>query len=365
MAQNAQESPQGPFMILAVNPGSTSTKVAVYQDEEKLLEESVRHSKTELDNCGSVPNQKELRKQIVLKVLQEHGLRLQQMDAVVGRGGLIDPIDSGTYTINERMLDDLVHSEAGVHASSLGGRIAWELGEEASAPSFVVDPIVVDELDPYAKLTGWPGIERRSIFHALNQKTIARMCAQDMGRQYEDCRFIVAHMGGGITVGAHRYGRIIDVNDALSGEGAFTPERTGAVPALPLIELCFSGSYTKEEMIDKVTKTGGMTGYLGTNDLRRCERLIREGDEYAALILESMAYQVCKEIGAMVAALEGRVDAIILTGGLAHSNRFVSSIKQRVALIAPVKVYPGEDEMRALAAGALRVLRGQEQALEY
>jgi butyrate kinase len=247
----------------------------------------------------------------------------------------------------------------------LGAIMAYEVGKRLKIPAYVVDPIVVDELDQYAKLTGFPGIERKSIFHALNQKAVARLCAEDMGEPYENCRFIVAHMGGGITVGAHRYGRVIDVNDALSGEGAFTPERTGAVPAIPLIDLCFSGAYTRQELVDIVTKKGGMTAYLGTNDLSKCEKLIKEGDEYAALVLESMAYQVSKEIGAMSAVLEGRVDAIILTGGLAYSNRFTGSIKQRVGLIAPVKVYPGENEMPALVKGALRVLRGEEQAIDY
>lgn len=209
-----------------------------------------------------------------------------------------------------------------VHASAFGGILAYTIAKEQGIPAYVVDPVVVDELEQNAKLTGFPGIERKSIFHALNQKSVARRCAQDMGLEYENGRFIVAHMGGGITVGAHRYGRVIDVNDALSGEGAFTPERTGAVPAVPLIHLCFSGEYTEQELVDKITRKGGMTAYLGTHDLRKCERLIKEGDEYAVLVLESMAYQISKEIGAMFAVLEGRVDAIVLTGGLAYSTRF-------------------------------------------
>lgn len=353
------------YRILAVNPGSTSTKVAVFENETLIVDEVVRHAKGDLAGFQSVVEQKDLRSAVVLDVLRAHGVELDSLDAVVGRGGLIDPIDSGTYVINKRMMDDLIDSAAAVHASALGGIIAEEIGRAAGVPSYVVDPVVVDELDQNAKLTGFPGIERRSVFHALNQKAIARRCAAEMGTTYENGRFIVAHMGGGITVGAHRYGRVIDVNDALSGEGPFTPERTGGIPALPLIRLCFSGAYTEKELIDIVTKTGGMMAYLGTNDLRKCERLIKEGDEYAALVLESMAYQVSKEIGAMTAALEGRVDAIILTGGLAYSNRFTGCIKQRVGLIAPVKAYPGEDEMRALAEGALRVLRGEEMAVEY
>lgn len=353
------------YRILAINPGSTSTKVAVFENGELVVEDVVRHAKEDLAGFENVIDQKSLRSAVVLELLKRHGLEVGSLDAVVGRGGLIEPIDSGTYVINSRMLRDLIHSSAAVHASALGAIIAEEIGREAGVPSYVVDPIVVDELEQSAKLTGFPGIERRSVFHALNQKAIARRCAAEMGMSYENGRFIVAHMGSGITVAAHRYGRVIDVNDALSGEGPFTPERTGGIPALPLIRLCFSGAYTEKELVDIVTKSGGMTAYLGTNDLKKCEKLIKEGDEYAALVLESMAYQVSKEIGAMTAVLEGRVDAIILTGGLAYSNRFTGCIKQRVGLIAPVKAYPGEDEMRALAEGALRVLRGEEPAVEY
>ncbi|MFZ5975184.1 MAG: butyrate kinase [Bacillota bacterium] len=350
--------------ILVINPGSTSTKVAVFEDETLLKETVARHTRHELDACKSVAGQMNLRLNIVERFLEKAGISLDALSAVVGRGGLVEPIDSGTYTVNEAMLRDL-QATASEHAASLGGIIASVIGERAGIPAFVVDPVVVDEMDQYAKLTGLPGIERRSVFHALNQKAVARRCAKDMGVLYENSRFIVAHMGGGITVGAHRYGRVIDVNDALSGEGPFTPERSGSVPAAELIRLCYSGAFTEQEMLDKVSKSGGMQAYLGTNDLRKCERLIKEGDAYAALVLESMAYQVSKEIGAMVAVLEGRVDAIILTGGLTYSDRFTGCIKQRVSLIAPIMVYPGEDEMLSLALGALRVLRGERKAIEY
>ena len=353
------------FRILVINPGSTSTKVSVYENEEELVSATIRHQRSELDKAGGVIAQKGMRTACVMDFLNENGIALDSLDAVAGRGGLLEPIESGTYIVNDRMLGDLIGASAEVHASALGGIIAREIGDAASLPSYVVDPIVVDELAQVAKLTGIPGIERRSVFHALNQKAVARRCAADMGRSYEDCRFIVAHMGGGVSVGAHRYGRVVDVNDALSGEGPFTPERCGAVPALPLIEMCFSGAYTEQEIKDMVLKTGGMYAYLGTNDLFKCERLIMEGDEYAALVLESMAYQVSKEIGSMVAALEGRVDAIILTGGMARSARFTGCIKQHAGLIAPVKLYPGEDEMLALTQGALRVLRGEERAVAY
>jgi len=353
------------YRILVVNPGSTSTKVSLFENEQEIFTDIVRHARSELDACGGISNQKGLRLDCILTILKKNNISLDSLNAVVGRGGLIDPIDSGTYHINQRMLDDLFKTAAQTHASSLGGIIAAEIGKVHDLPCYVVDPVVVDEMEQVAKLTGFPGIERTSIFHALNQKAVARQCAADMGMQYEDGRFVVAHMGGGITVGAHRYGRVVDVNDGLSGEGPFTPERTGAVPVQSIIALCFSGAYTQRELEDIITKAGGMYAYLGTNDLRKCERLIKEGDEYAALVLESMAYQVSKEIGSMFVALEGRCDAIILTGGLAYSTRFTGCIKQHTGLIAPVKIYPGENEMLALAQGALRVLRGQEEAIEY
>ncbi|MCL2270667.1 MAG: butyrate kinase, partial [Treponema sp.] len=269
------------------------------------------------------------------------------------------------YTINEKMLEDLHSATAAIHASALGAIIASEIAAALAVSAYVVDPIVVDEMDRNAKLTGMPGIERSSVFHALNQKAIARRLAAQLGKPYENARFIVAHLGGGITIGAHRYGRVIDVNDALAGEGPFTPERTGAVPLVPIINMCYSGEYTQAEMIEKVTKNGGMKAYLGTGEEMEVQKMIYDGDEFAALVLDSMAYQVSKEIGAMTAVLEGLVDAIILTGGLAHSNRFTGAIKQRVDKLAPVHVFPGEDEMLALASGVLRVLKGEEKAAHY
>lgn len=357
--------PDTVYRILGINPGSTSTKIAVFDNEDLILEHTFRHSRAELDRFASVFDQKDMRKDLILSLLEENQLPIHSFSAIVGRGGLLQPIESGTYLVNDHMIHDLVDSVDIVHASAFGAIIAAEIAEIAGVKAYVVDPVVVDELDSCARLTGMPGLERRTIFHALNQKSVARRCARDMGKKYEDCRFIVAHMGGGVTIGAHRYGRVIDVNDALSGEGAFTPERTGSIPAVGVIKMCFSGAYTEQELIDKVTKNGGMQAYLGTNDLRKCEKMIREGDEFATLVLDSMAYQICKEIGAMYAVLEGRVDAIILTGGLSYSNRFTGAIKNRVDRLAPVKVYPGEDEIRALVEGTLRVLRGEEPAMDY
>jgi butyrate kinase len=297
--------------------------------------------------------------------MEEAGIDLKSVDAVAGRGGLLKPIDSGVYIINERMLEDLHSATAAIHASALGAIIASEIAVPLSVPAYVVDPVVVDEMDRNAKLTGIPGIERTSIFHALNQKAIARRLAAELGKPYENARFIIAHLGGGISVGAHRYGRVIDVNDALAGEGPFTPERSGTIPVLPIINMCFSGEYTQTEMFEKIVGKGGMRAYLGTSDEDEVQKMINNGDEFAALVLDSMAYQVSKEIGAMTAVLEGLVDAIILTGGLAHSIRFTGAIKQRVDKLAPVYVFPGEDELLALASGVLRVLRGKERPAHY
>ena len=352
------------FRILAINPGSSSTKFGLYDDGLCILVKNIRHDAALLTK-GSVLNQKEYRRNCIMQSLEAYGVDCSSIDAIAGRGGLLKPIESGVYTINEKMLEDLHSATAAIHASALGAIIASEIAAALAVSAYVVDPIVVDEMDRNAKLTGMPGIERSSVFHALNQKAIARRLAAQLGKPYENARFIVAHLGGGITIGAHRYGRVIDVNDALAGEGPFTPERTGAVPLVPIINMCYSGEYTQAEMIEKVTKNGGMKAYLGTGEEMEVQKMIYDGDEFAALVLDSMAYQVSKEIGAMTAVLEGLVDAIILTGGLAHSNRFTGAIKQRVDKLAPVHVFPGEDEMLALASGVLRVLKGEEKAAHY
>ena len=353
------------FFILVINPGSTSTKLAIYENEAVRFQESIRHDSGEFDQCAKTLDQKPIRLKYVHDFLSRSGICKGALSAVVGRGGLIQPIDSGTYLVNEKMKRDLMDDFASVHASSLGGLIAADIGEEYGVPAYVVDPVVVDEMEPYARLTGFPGVERKCAFHALNAKAAARKCAAELKMNYEDGRFVVAHMGGGITVGAHRYGRVIDVNDAIAGEGAFSPERCGGVPLEPVIDMCFSARLEKKAMMAIINKRGGMLAYLGTNDLTRVEKMIRDGDEYAALVVDSMAYQVSKEIGAMIAALEGRANAIILTGGLAYSVRFTGAIKQRVDHLAKVFTYPGEDEMSALNMGALRVLRGTQKLLEY
>ncbi len=355
----------GAFKILVINPGSTSTKISVFEDEEEILKENIHHSKEELEPFEKIVDQYEFRKKIILETLQKKGFDLRQLSATVGRGGLLRPIPGGTYRVNERMLHDLRIGLQGEHASNLGGILAHEIAKPLGIPAFIVDPVVVDEMEPIAKLSGLPEIERRSIFHALNQKAVARQAAADMGKKYEEVNFIVVHLGGGISVGVHRKGRVVDVNNALNGDGPYAPERAGGLPVWDAMKLALSGKYTEQELKKKLAGKGGVVAYLGTNDMREVEERVKAGDEKARLVFEGMAYQVAKEIGAGATVLKGQVDAIIITGGLARSDMFVGWVKERVSFIAPVKVYPGEDEMRALAMGVLRVLRGEEEAKEY
>jgi butyrate kinase len=355
----------GVYRIMAINPGSTSTKFGIYDNETCILTKTVRHDEELLAGCEKIFDQEELRVAGIKESLEAAGIPLLALDAMAGRGGIVKPIESGVYSVNEKLLEDCHTESAALHASCLGAIIASKIAVPLGIPSYIVDPVVVYEMEPITRLSGVPGIERISIFHALNQKAVARRIAAELGKPYENTRLVVAHMGGGCSVGAHRYGRVIDVSDGLSGEGPFTPERSGAIPAMPIIDMCFSGEYTREEMKQKMVGKGGVRAYLGTSDIEEVLRMINEGDEYAALVIDSMAYQTAKEIGAMIAVLEGRVDAIILTGGLAYSVRFTGAIKQRVDSLAPVHVYPGEDEIWALAGGVLRVLRGMEKAKQY
>ena len=372
-AKNAEKAPEikappkkaGTFRIMAVNPGSTSTKFGIYDDETCLFSKTVRHDAEALAKCGSIIDQKELRAENIKQYLKTAEIELSSLDAVAGRGGIIKPIESGVYSINDAMLADCRTESAMMHATCLGAIIASEIAKPLGLPAFIVDPVVVYEMEPVTRLTGIPGIERINAFHALNQKAVARRIAAELGKPYESFRFVIAHMGGGCSIGAHRYGRVIDVSDAILGEGPFTPERAGAVPVMPIIDMCFSGEYTKAEVKALMLGKGGVKAYLGTNDITEVLKMIDSGDEFAALVFDSMLYQTAKEIGAMVVALDGRVDAIILTGGLAYSPKITGAIKQRVDRLAPVIVYPGEDEIWALAGGALRVLRGVEAVRQY
>ena len=353
-------------LILAVNPGSTSTKFALYKGEELLFEKTLRHSRTEIEVYKRIIDQMSFRHDLIMKDLEGEKTDLSGIAAVVGRGGLINPIESGIYEVNSLMKEHLTEAHNGEHASNLGALIADEIAKDLpAAKAYIVDPVVVDEMEPVARLSGHPLITRRSIFHALNQKAVARIYAASLGRQYEDMNLVIAHMGGGISVGAHRKGRVVDVNNALNGDGPYTPERSGGLPAWQLAELCFSGRYTLQEVKSMITGKGGMVAYLGTNNFMEiCEKAAR-GDREAQAIREGSSYQVAKEIGAMVAVLEGEVDAIILTGGLAYQKEHVESITSMVQKFAPVIVYPGEDELKALAFNGYLAVTGRITVKEY
>jgi butyrate kinase len=356
---------QETFRLLTINPGSTSTKIAIFDNEKPVMEQILRHSNEELAPYPTVLEQYKFRKDVILDTLNENGINITKLSAVVGRGGLLKPIESGTYRVNEKMLEDLRNTVKGQHASSLGAIIASEIAGQLGIPAFIVDPVVVDEMDDIARVSGMPEISRISIFHALNQKAVARRAASDLGKRYEELNLIIAHMGGGVSVGAHRNGRVIDVNNALNGEGPFSPERTGGLPVSGLVELCYSGKYTLAETMKKIAGKGGLVAYLGTNDGREVVKRIEAGDKEAELIYKAMAYQIAKEIGACAAVLEGKIDAICLTGGLAYDKILVGWIKERIEFLGDVRIYPGEDEMIALAQGGLRVLRKEEEAKEY
>lgn len=350
---------------LVINPGSTSTKIAVFEDDRILFEKTLRHSVEDMSRYNHIIDELDFRKEIIMETLKDNHFELKQLSAVVGRGGLLKPIPSGTYEINDSMIKDLKECDMGQHASNLGGILASEIAKECNISSFIVDPVVVDELEPIARLTGHPRFERISIFHALNQKAVGRKAAAELGKSYNDCNLIIAHLGGGISVGAHSKGRVIDVNNALDGEGPFSPERSGTLPVGDVVKLAFSGKVTLDEMKKMIKGNGGLTAYLGTNNAKLVGDMCQEGDENARLIYEGMAYQVAKEISANAAVLCGEVDAIVITGGIAYDRQFVTWIEKRVSFISKVIVYPGEDELTALAEGGLRILRGEEEAKIY
>lgn len=349
-----------PYNILTVNPGSTSTKIALFEEDKQVFIKTIRHSAEEIGKFPNISSQFSFRKELILSELKQAGMDIRKVDAIVGRGGLIKPIESGVYEVNSAMLHDMEVPVMGEHASNLGGLIAYhlarELGPEVKA--FIADPVVVDELSPLARISGHPDIPRVSIFHALNQKSIARIHAATIGRKYEELNLIIAHMGGGVSVSAHRQGKVIDTNNALDGDGPFSPERSGGLPAGALVKLCFSGTKTQNEIKKMLCGAGGFVGYLHTNNTIEIIEKAASDPEWE-LLLEGMCYQIAKEIGAMACVLEGKVDAILLTGGIAHAPRVTDAIAGRVRFIAPVKVYPGEDEMRALAQNGLMVLKGE------
>jgi butyrate kinase len=357
--------------VLAINPGSTSTKVAVYDGETPRFVRTLHHPADEIAQFAHVADQYAFRRDAVLSLLRQEGVALDTLSAVVGRGGILGPVPSGTFRVNDKMLYEMRHPVGREHASNLGPIIAHEIGSQVGVPSYIVDPVSVDEFDPLARIAGLPEIERKSLSHALNLKATARRAAQDLGRPYEAINLVGVHLGGGITVSAHRRGRMVDVNQALDGTGPFSPERSGGLPVGDVVRMCYAVPPYEDvhlaygEMFKKIAGQGGLVAHLGTNDATEVERRIDAGDERARLIYEAMAYQIAKEIGLMATVLKGDVDAIYLTGGLAHSQRLLGWVVERTAWIAPVLTYPGEDEMLSLALGALRVLRGEETAQEY
>ena len=349
---------------LIINPGSTSTKIGVFEDETLLFEETLRHSTEEIAQYASIVDQKDFRKNIITNLLASKDFDIKSLDVVVGRGGMLKPIPGGTYAVTDALLADLKIGVQGQHASNLGGIIAREIGDEIGVPSYIVDPVVVDELMPVARYSGVPEFPRVSIFHALNQKAVAKRYAKEQGVPYESLNLIVVHMGGGVSVGAHEKGRIIDVFNALDGDGAFSPERAGGVPSGALIKMCFSGKYTEKEVYSKIVGKGGFNAYLGTNDMREVSKMALE-DPKAAEIKGAFLLQVAKDIGSMACVLKGKVDQIIVTGGIAYGKDVVAALEESAGFIAPFTVYPGEDELLALAQGALRVMNGEEAVKEY
>ena len=353
-------------LILAINPGSTSTKFSLFEEANLIFEKTLRHSPEELNHFEKITDQFHFRKDLIMNELSERKIDLARIAAVVGRGGLVKPIESGIYKVNQKMKDDLTAGISGQHASNLGGLIANDIASSlCCAEAYIVDPVVVDEMQPFARIAGHPEFQRISIFHALNQKAVARIYATSINRKYEELNLIIAHMGGGISVGAHKNGKVIDVNNALNGDGPFSPERSGGLPAGQLVDLCFSGRFSHEEIKTMITGKGGMMAYLETNSFIEVCKMAEDGDTKAILIFNAASYQIGKEIGAMAAVLNGKVDAIILTGGMAYQEGFINKIKSMVGFIADIIVYPGEDEMKALAYNGLLALDGKIEIKIY
>jgi butyrate kinase len=352
--------------ILAINPGSTSTKIAVYEGTTPLFIQTIRHTTEELEPFDVVTKQFSFRKKIIIEQVENADIDINTLSVIMGRGGLLKPVESGIIAVNEKMRHDLEFCVYGEHASNLGGLIAWDIAQSIpNAKAYITNPVVVDELDDLARLSGHPLLPRRSIFHALNQKAVARQHAKSIMRPYEDLNLIVVHLGGGITVGAHKKGRVVDVNQGLDGDGPYSPERTGTLPVGDLVRLCYSGNYTEKQVLKMIKGEGGLVAYLGTNSAYEVEQRAEKGDEYAKYIYDGMAYQVAKEVGSMAAVLHGEIDGILITGGIAHDKYFVNQVISYIHRFAPVHVYPGEDEMRALAINGLRVSSGEATAKEY
>lgn len=352
------------FRVLVVNTGSTSTKIAVYQDDEPIIEQTLSHSTEELARFGNVVEQLDWRRDIILNKLATENIAIDSLSAVIGRGGLLRPVKSGVYKVNQKMIDELHHCTP-QHASNLSAIIAASIADRCNVNAYIADPIVVDERSEVAKICGVKEIRSRCIFHALNQKATARIYAEEIGEQYEKLNLVVAHMGGGISVAAHKKGVVIDVNNALDGEGPIAPERAGTLPAGDLVNLCFSGKYSHEQVNSMIVGKAGLVSLTGCNSVKElCDRA-QAADTEAQMAIEAMCYTTAKQIGAMATALQGDVDAILITGGIANSKFIVEKVSNYCRYIAPIRVYAGENELMALAMNAMRVLRGQTQAQEY
>lgn len=353
------------FKIFAINPGSTSTKISLFHGEKEVFSETIRHTVEEIHKFKKIIDQLEFRKNLIEEAIRKNKIIMEDLNAIVGRGGLIKPLESGTYIVDDIILKDLKAGVSGEHASNLGGIIAYELAQNLNIPAYIVDPVVVDEFEALARISGIPEIERRSLFHALNQKAVAKNYACEIGKKYQDLNLIVVHMGGGITIGSHKNGRVIDVNNALDGEGPFSPERSGGVPTRDIIKLCLDEKYGENFVKERISGKGGIVAYLGINSVIELLDMIESGNEKAKLIFDAMIYQIAKDVGAAATVLKGKVDAIIFTGGMAYSEKVVESLKERTDFIAPIRVYPGEHEMSALNQGALRILRKEEKVKAY
>ncbi|MBP8685047.1 MAG: butyrate kinase [Synergistaceae bacterium] len=351
------------YRILAVNPGSTSTKIAVYENGDEILKENIPVDQDIISEYKCVLDQLEHRFDLIKRTLIDNGVKPDSFDAVVGRGGILAPMPSGTYLVTEEMTDYLKDAPRGEHASNLGAFIAEKFAHMSGCEAYIVDPVSVDELTDVARISGAPEIKRSSLVHALNQKAVARKVAADLGKKYEDCRFVVAHLGTGITIGAHSSGKIVDVVGAKA-DGPFSPERAGGLPVGELVDLIFSGRYTKEELKKKLLSGWGIVAYLGTRDIREVFKMA-ENDPEARIILEAFVYQIAKGVGELCTVLDGEIDAVILTGGMAHSDRLMEMLKKKIKFLAPIVIIPGENELEALYKGAERVLRKEERPRIY
>ncbi|MHC1723856.1 MAG: butyrate kinase [Aminipila sp.] len=351
------------YKILSINPGSTSTKVALYEDEMFIFSENIEHAGEELDKYDEIIDQLNFRAEAIQSILSKHGVVLSELAAVVGRGGLLPNMHAGGYFVTQHLREVILSGQASPHASNLGALLAYEIAEPLGIPSYIYDAVTADEFEEIAKITGFPDVRRQSMCHVLNMKSMSRKVAQKYGKKYEDMTLLVAHLGGGISIGLHKGGKIIDA--IRDDSGPFSPERSGSIPLLYIVEMCYSGIYNRKEITKKIRGMGGLKAHLGTADCRKIEKMIEAGDEKAKLLYEAQAYQVAKGIGELAPVVNGKVDFIILTGGVAYSKMMTDMITARVKFIAPVEIMPGEDEMEALTLGALRILREEEKAREY